>query len=71
MNTYDCGLCESKLHDELLGRLKAGMEKRGIGQFALAKESRVQQGNLSKLLAGKRGCSVETWSKLLEVVESV
>lgn len=69
MNTYDQGRCESKLHHELLDRLKMGMKKRGIGQFALAKESRVPQSNLSKILAGKRGCSVDTWSKLLEVVE--
>jgi HTH-type transcriptional regulator / antitoxin HigA len=53
-------------HLEPFERLKFLMERRGISQYQLAKEGLVSQGNLSNILAGKKGLSKVLAKKLAE-----
>lgn len=51
-------------HLEPFERLKFLMERRGVTQYQLAKEGIMSQGNLSNILAGKKGISKELAKKL-------
>lgn len=52
------------MHLEPHERLKFLMERRGVTQYQLAKEGVVSQGNLSNILAGKKGISKELAKRL-------
>ena len=60
----------SDLYTELVARVKAGMEAKGLTQVQVACRADVSQGNLSKILRGMRPCTtLATWDRLLGVVE--
>lgn len=55
--------------ETLRARLTRGLAKTKMSQGRLARQSGVAQPHISALIAGKRGASPETWTKLLAVVE--
>jgi antitoxin component HigA of HigAB toxin-antitoxin module len=57
------------MHLEPYERLKFIMERRGVSQYKLAKDTDVSQGNISKVLTGNLGISKALAKRLAEYFE--
>lgn len=61
---------DNKLQNDLITKVREGMERLSWTQDDLAARSGVTQGNISQLLGAKRSGTLATWNKLVRAIEA-